>query len=61
MSLDGLLVRAAKLSGVEIAAPPRVVGRNTTHSLQSGLVYGYASLADGSCNASATSSTSPVQ
>lgn len=47
VSLDGLLVRAAKLSGIEIAVPPRVVGRNTTHSLQSGVVFGYAGLVDG--------------
>lgn len=47
VSLDGLLGRAAKLSRIEIAVPPRVVGRNTTHSLQSGIVHGYASLVDG--------------
>lgn len=47
VSLDGLLARAAKLSRIEIAAPPRVVGRNTTHSLQSGIVFGYAALVDG--------------
>lgn len=47
VSLDGLLARAAKLSRIEIAAPPRVVGRNTTHSLQSGIVHGYAALVDG--------------
>jgi type III pantothenate kinase len=47
VSLDGLVNRAAKLSPIEIAAPPRVLGRNTTHSLQSGIVFGYASLVDG--------------
>lgn len=47
VSLDGLLARAAKLSRIEVAAPPRVVGRNTTHSLQSGIVHGYAALVDG--------------
>ena len=47
VSLDGLLARAAKLSRIEIAAPPKVVGRNTTHSLQSGIVHGYAALVDG--------------
>jgi type III pantothenate kinase len=47
VSLDALLRRAAKLSRVEIAAPPHVVGRNTTHALQSGIVHGYASLVDG--------------
>ncbi len=47
VSLDGLLNRAAKLSRIEIAAPPAVVGRSTTHSLQSGIVHGYAALVDG--------------
>lgn len=47
VSLDALLGHAAKLTGIEIAAPPRVLGRNTTHALQSGVVHGYASLVDG--------------
>ncbi|HEX3776218.1 MAG TPA: type III pantothenate kinase [Polyangiaceae bacterium] len=47
VSLDGLVARAAKLSRVELAAPPHVVGRNTTHALQSGVVFGYAALVDG--------------
>ena len=47
VSLDALLGRAAKLTRIEIAEPPRVVGRNTTHALQSGVVHGYAALVDG--------------
>lgn len=47
VSLDGLLGRAAKLSRIEIAEPPQVVGRNTPHAMQSGIIYGYASLVDG--------------
>lgn len=47
VSLDGLFARAAKLSHVELAEPPRVLGRNTAHALQSGVVFGYASLVDG--------------
>jgi type III pantothenate kinase len=47
VSLDALLGKAAKLSRIEIAEPPQVVGQNTTHALQSGIVYGYASLVDG--------------
>jgi type III pantothenate kinase len=47
VSLDGLLARAAKLTRIEIAEPPRAVGRTTTHSLQSGVVFGYAALVDG--------------
>ena len=32
---------------VEVAKPPRVVGRNTVHAMQSGIVYGYVGLVDG--------------
>ncbi|HYO93539.1 MAG TPA: type III pantothenate kinase [Polyangiaceae bacterium] len=47
VSLDGLLARAAKLSRIELSAPPRVLGRNTTHALQSGVIIGHAALVDG--------------
>lgn len=47
ISADALFARAAKLPRVEIAKPPRVVGRNTQHSMQSGIVFGYVSLVDG--------------
>jgi len=32
---------------VDLRKPPRVVGSNTVHSLQSGLFYGYVGLVDG--------------
>jgi type III pantothenate kinase len=47
ISADALFARAAKLPRVEIAKPPKVVGRNTLHSMQSGIVYGYVGLVDG--------------
>jgi type III pantothenate kinase len=47
VSLDGLLVRAAKLSRVDLIAPPHVIGKNTAHAMQSGIIYGYASMVDG--------------
>jgi type III pantothenate kinase len=47
ISADALFTRAAKLPRVEIAKPPRVVGRNTVHAMQSGIVYGYVGLVDG--------------
>jgi len=40
ISLDALYHRAAKLPRVEIQRPPRVVGRNTTHAIQAGILYG---------------------
>jgi type III pantothenate kinase len=47
ISADALFARAAKLPRIEIARPPRVVGRNTQHSMQSGIVFGYVGLVDG--------------
>lgn len=47
ISAEALFARAAKLARVEIAVPPRVVGRNTAHAMQSGISFGYASLVDG--------------
>jgi len=47
ISADALFARAAKLPRVEIVKPPKVVGRNTVHAMQSGIVYGYVALVDG--------------
>ena len=47
ISADALFSRAAKLPRVEVALPPKVIGRNTVHSMQSGIVYGYVGLVDG--------------
>lgn len=47
ISADALFTRAAKLPRVEIAKPSKVVGKNTVHSMQSGIVYGYVALVDG--------------
>jgi type III pantothenate kinase len=47
ISADSLFARAAKLPRVEVRRPPRLIGRNTVHSIQSGLYYGYASMING--------------
>lgn len=47
VSLDALITAGAKLPPVELVAPARVLGKNTIQCLQSGIVYGYASLVDG--------------
>ena len=47
ISLDALFNRTAKLTRVELIRPPRVVGRNTVHAIQSGVVNGYTALVDG--------------
>ncbi|AKT42592.1 type III pantothenate kinase [Chondromyces crocatus] len=49
ISAEALFSRAARLHRVEIALPPKVVGRNPMHSMQSGIVYGYAGLVEGIC------------
>ena len=47
ISADALFSRAAKLPRVEVRKPPRLIGRNTVHSIQSGLYHGYACLVNG--------------
>lgn len=47
ISLDALFTRTAKLPKVELVRPPRVVGRNTTHAIQAGVIFGYVALVDG--------------
>lgn len=47
VSSEALFRHAARLPRVEFARPKAVVGRNTIHSIQSGLVYGYVGLVDG--------------
>lgn len=47
ISASALFAHAAKLPRSEIARPPRAVGRNTVHSMQAGIVFGYVGLVDG--------------
>jgi type III pantothenate kinase len=47
ISLEALYQRAAKLYRVEMAKPPRVIGRNTVHAIQSGIINGYVAMVDG--------------
>ena len=44
---DALFQRAAKLTRVDLARPPSVIGKNTPHALQSGLLFGYVGLVEG--------------
>src|SRR5437763_1712927 len=39
--------RAAQLLKVELTRPPRVIGKNTVESLQSGIIYGFAAQVEG--------------
>ncbi|MCK6527969.1 type III pantothenate kinase [Myxococcota bacterium] len=49
ISAEALFSRTSKLPRVEVSRPPRVIGRNTVHSIQAGLYYGYVDLVDGLC------------
>lgn len=46
-SAEALFAKAARLHRVDVRRPPRVIGRNTEQSIQSGLFHGYASLVEG--------------
>jgi len=47
ISAEALFQRAAKLHRVELIAPKTAIGKDTSSSMRSGLVYGYAELVDG--------------
>jgi type III pantothenate kinase len=47
VAVDALGDRAARLQKVELAAPERAIGTNTTTNVQSGAVFGCAGLVDG--------------
>jgi type III pantothenate kinase len=47
IAADALYQRTAKLPRVDLQKPPSVIGRNTVHSIQSGLLYGYVGLVEG--------------
>ena len=44
---EALFQKAAKLPQVDLTTPPSVIGRNTPHSMQSGLIFGYVGLVEG--------------
>ena len=46
VSLEALFQHTSKLPRVEIVKPKRIVGKNTTHSMQSGIFFGYVGLVD---------------
>ena len=47
IAMRALYEQAARLPLVELVAPKSAVGKNTVESVQSGLVFGYASMVDG--------------
>jgi type III pantothenate kinase len=47
LAAEALFTRAAKLPRIDLRVPPSVIGRNTTHAMQSGLLFGYVSMVEG--------------
>lgn len=47
VALDALVGRAARLTRVDLVAPPSPIGRNTTTSIQAGTLFGYVGLVEG--------------
>ena len=47
VSADSLYRATSQLRKVELNAPGQAIGKNTTHSIQSGLVFGYSELIKG--------------
>jgi type III pantothenate kinase len=44
---EALFSRTAQLPRVALVAPPSVIGKNTIHAIQSGMIFGYVSLVEG--------------
>lgn len=47
ISTEALVERASKLPRIELEKPKKVIGRNTVHAMQAGIIYGYAGQVDG--------------
>jgi len=47
LAAESLFTHAAKLPRIDLQRPPSVIGRNTTHAMQSGLLFGYVSMVEG--------------
>ncbi len=45
-SLEGLATKTAQLPMVELDAPKTVIGKNTKHCMQAGLIFGFAGLVE---------------
>ena len=47
LAAEALYTHAAKLPHIELQRPPSVIGRNTPHAMQSGLLFGYVCMVEG--------------
>lgn len=46
-SLNALSAKASQLPEIPLATPPSIIGKNTVHCMQSGIVYAFAAMIDG--------------
>jgi type III pantothenate kinase len=47
LAAEALFTHAAKLPRIDLQRPPSVIGRNTVHAMQSGLLFGYVCMVEG--------------
>lgn len=47
LAAEALFTHTAKLARIDLQRPPSVIGRNTVHAMQSGLLFGYVSMTEG--------------
>ena len=47
LAAEALFTHAAKLPNIDLQRPPSVIGKNTVHAMQSGLLFGYVSMIEG--------------
>lgn len=47
LAAEALYTHAAKLPRIDFQRPPNVIGRNTIHAMQSGLLFGHVSMVEG--------------
>jgi type III pantothenate kinase len=47
LAAEALWLNTSQLRRVELVAPKAAIGKNTVHSMQSGIIFGYAALVEG--------------
>lgn len=47
LSVDALSTGTSQLPHIDLDLPPRVIGSNTLHAMQSGAIFGHAAMVDG--------------
>lgn len=50
ISIESLSQKTSKLPRVDLVRPKKVIGKNTVHSIQSGIIFGYVGLVEGIVN-----------